>query len=904
MKRIAISIFIIVIFLFSNLFSFSPRLVWAQGAGLVAYWKFDEGSGIVASDSSGNGNAGTLRNGPQWVDGVSGKALKFDGVDDFVYVPHSSSLDIVGNQMTVEYWMKLSVDWEPGMNTNMIIYDKGDAYVGSMIGSSGAHRFNLPYKTPYPETNKNSWTAGVWYHIADIYDGSYIRIYVNGVLDKAEPISGPIPRSTINLAIGAHCLQAWPFYFNGIIDEFAIYNRAKTPEEIKADYDRFALTLTHTVLELPAGAWYPGELTPNTILQSINVAGQGQVAVVGPGQTISVSYSMQIFANPTAPAEIRQAFFGYSWASSWPPWDAYTEIYNGMPGLYPGVTKTGTFNIKVPTIPGEYNVWLLGGSAYRMRDAVAAHTSPPTVLPHAIIIVQAPRAPEFEVIILTVEDEVETGPSFFKGQRLVALPAGETKKLKVRAQLKSSDEVLNGKRVKLLIDNTPVSENMSRETFDVAAYVSLTYGLHEGRLVFDGDDKYPSCSAKFTILAYKSSGFQVEKDGYSFVSWGMTLTDFLEFVNSDPELRILGPFAPLIYLLLSLRGHCFGMAYTSSLYYTGGLAKPRADATTYSLAQSEADDNIRRHHIAQVPFLLGIYPSESVAGLKRLIDEGTPPVIAYDMHAITGIGYAEVGDDFYLIAYDNNFPAWYRIYRVDLNAGRIGEYDLLNFTSDLAQSSPTFHEILLVIRPVPILSELISGLMKSVRRNIGIIIHSNVDIKITSTDGGVMQIIGGETLRNDFGESQVYLSDEAKIFLLPANAAYDVELTCRENGIVSITCSVPKGDSLVGTQFNDVTLSTNSKITFTVKPGAKTGSIGIDNNGDGNADSNISPDKTYSWSEKGMKEVLLEIFGLELGLIDIIMVIGVASLAILVAIIASIFPRRRQQKLARAIGSP
>jgi hypothetical protein len=500
---------------------------------------------------------------------------------------------------------------------------------------------------------------------------------------------------------------------------------------------------------------------------------------------------------------------------------------------------------------------------------------------------------EFQFETLTIEDKIITIPIWFKEQRLVALPAGETKKLKVRAQLKSGDEVLNGKRVKLLIDNTPVSENTTQETFDVAAYVSLTYGLHEGRLVFDGDDKYPSCSAKFTILAYKSSGFQVEKDGYSFENWGMTLTDFLEFVNSDYELRALGPFAPLIYPLLSLGGHCFGMAYTSSLYYTGGLAKPRADATTYSLTQSEADDNIRRHHIAQVPFLLGIYPSESVAGLKRLLDEGIPPVIAYDKHAITGIGYAEVGDDFYLIAYDNNLRHWYKIYRVDLNAGRIGEYDPI---SDLDQSNPTFHEIRLVIRPVPIMSELISGLMKSLSRNIGIIIHSNVDIKITSTDGGVMQIVGGETLRNDFGESQVYLSDEAKIFLLPANAAYDVELACRENGIVSITCSVPKGDSLVGTQFNDVTVSTSSKITFTVKPGAKTGSIGIDNNGDGKADSNISPDKTYSWSEKGIKEVLLEIFGLELGFIDIIMMIGVASLAILVATIASIFLRRRRQR--------
>jgi len=202
----------------------------------VGYWKFDEGSGTVASDSSGNGNTGTLVNAPQWVDGKVGKALKFDGVDDYVYVPHSSSLDIVGNQMTVEYWMRLSIDWHAGMTTNMGIYTKGDAWVGSMTGGTGAYRFNLAYIFPYPETNKNSWAANVWYHMADVYDGACIRIYVNGVLDKAEPVTGSIPHSTLSLVIGSQVYFGWPWAFNGTIDEFAIYNYARTPEEIWNDY--------------------------------------------------------------------------------------------------------------------------------------------------------------------------------------------------------------------------------------------------------------------------------------------------------------------------------------------------------------------------------------------------------------------------------------------------------------------------------------------------------------------------------------------------------------------------------------------------------------------------------------------------------------------------------------------
>jgi hypothetical protein len=147
------------------------------------------------------------------------------------------------------------------------------------------------------------------------------------------------------------------------------------------------LTEAQEVVSLPAGAWYPGSVTTHTLLKNINIAGQGQIAYVNPGQTISISYTIQIFANPAAPGEIRQAFFAYSWTSSWPPLSAYTPIYNGMPGLYPGETKSSSFTISVPTSPGTYKIWLCGGSDYSMNKAVVAHTNQPTTTPHGIIIV-------------------------------------------------------------------------------------------------------------------------------------------------------------------------------------------------------------------------------------------------------------------------------------------------------------------------------------------------------------------------------------------------------------------------------------------------------------------------------------------------------------------------------------
>jgi N-acetylneuraminic acid mutarotase len=221
---------------------FSPT----TNAGPVGYWKFDEGTGTAAIDSSGNGNIGTLYNGPQWVSGVVGNALRFDGSNDYVRIPHSSSLDITGNEISVEFWMKLTNGWhpEPGASYiyDQILYDKGDAYTSAMIKSTGALRFNIPYVPPYPETNKNNWDANTWYHIAEVFDGAQIRIYVNGVLDKAETVIGSVSRSTINLALGSHCFGGAHF-FNGAIDEFAIYNYARTAEEISGDYSAFKVTL-------------------------------------------------------------------------------------------------------------------------------------------------------------------------------------------------------------------------------------------------------------------------------------------------------------------------------------------------------------------------------------------------------------------------------------------------------------------------------------------------------------------------------------------------------------------------------------------------------------------------------------------------------------------------------------
>jgi hypothetical protein len=210
------------------------KVVVTPTAGPVGYWKFDEGSGTTAADSSGDGNTGTLVNGPQWIDGKVGKALEFNGVS-YVSVPDSPSLDISGNQISVEFWVKFDKNID-GSTPYMKFYDKGNAY-NSAVGSGGI-RFTFWIagdSSANLDSTTKSFLAGVWYHIAEVYDGSKMSIYINGALDNSMSMFGNIASTSYPVAIAAYTLGG-QWYLQGAMDEVKIYNYARTAEEIMNDF--------------------------------------------------------------------------------------------------------------------------------------------------------------------------------------------------------------------------------------------------------------------------------------------------------------------------------------------------------------------------------------------------------------------------------------------------------------------------------------------------------------------------------------------------------------------------------------------------------------------------------------------------------------------------------------------
>ena len=186
-------------------------------------------------DLSGNGNDGTIH-GAVATAGKIGQALSFDGTDDYVDCGSGYSLDIT-DALTIEAWVKFVdlVGWKTlihGTTTG----GWGAAYWFS-FGPGKQIRLNLEGTTDVRDDYTFSEAAvDTWYHLVGTYDGANGRIYIDGTEKHSWETTGSISITNINGAlIGKTGNNA--YYFNGLIDEVRIYNRALTAAEIKNHCD-------------------------------------------------------------------------------------------------------------------------------------------------------------------------------------------------------------------------------------------------------------------------------------------------------------------------------------------------------------------------------------------------------------------------------------------------------------------------------------------------------------------------------------------------------------------------------------------------------------------------------------------------------------------------------------------
>ena len=228
MRVITISIFILLIFAGTAVGEISRD-------GLVAEWHFDGD----AKDSSGNGNDGVIY-GATFVDGIGGKALSFDGVDDYVQLPFDSGP--LKEKFTIAAFVYPS-------KSNTQSYFQGivhnDNYPNRGMGLSvGAYNFSVMCYFHNSDGVqfyiKKSTTQNEWHYYVCVYDGTYLNLYEDGILVESVKANGIIKDNDLNFQVG-HDLydesRTKERYFGGKIDEVAIYNRALSENEIKILYE-------------------------------------------------------------------------------------------------------------------------------------------------------------------------------------------------------------------------------------------------------------------------------------------------------------------------------------------------------------------------------------------------------------------------------------------------------------------------------------------------------------------------------------------------------------------------------------------------------------------------------------------------------------------------------------------
>lgn len=198
--------------------------------GLVGWWKFDEGTGTIAADSSGTGNDGTLHGPVEWTpDGKINGALAFTGPYNYVYVENDASLNPT-REITLAAWINPS--WT---GNNRIIQKAPEGTDGQyrLIKEGGNNiRLHLQPAANF-EITGNIPPNGEWTHLAATYDHRMIRVYYDAAVVGETAFNDDLTTSDGPLFIGNKWSQAPAGdEFNGIMDDVRIYNRALTQSEL------------------------------------------------------------------------------------------------------------------------------------------------------------------------------------------------------------------------------------------------------------------------------------------------------------------------------------------------------------------------------------------------------------------------------------------------------------------------------------------------------------------------------------------------------------------------------------------------------------------------------------------------------------------------------------------------
>jgi hypothetical protein len=220
--------------------------------GATLHLKFDEGKGATAYNSGlattsgvlypGTGGTNTASSAMWTMDGKFGKAIEFDGTDDYVKINNGYWLRTP--EFSVSYWVKVKTqDTNYQINVQKIKGDDSNGYVFDLRPTNDATypsriKFNLAKSaTDYPLYSTTIIQNGQWYHIVGTYSNSVSKLYINGILENSTSTADyDITNDPMYVGI-EDGNPAWG-PFDGLIDELKVYSYELSLDNVKTDYNQ------------------------------------------------------------------------------------------------------------------------------------------------------------------------------------------------------------------------------------------------------------------------------------------------------------------------------------------------------------------------------------------------------------------------------------------------------------------------------------------------------------------------------------------------------------------------------------------------------------------------------------------------------------------------------------------
>jgi hypothetical protein len=205
----------------------------AVGQDMLVYLPMDAVAGGGVADASGAGRDGVLVGAANVVAGKFGSALAVTAADE-INIEDDGALDGF-DELTIEMWVLMDeqqatglvqkgTDWGPTMSYLVQPWSDGKIYFGIQETASRAI------------TQPGDFPLGEWFHLAAVFDGSDLRLYIDGeMLSEAPSPVGVVPDTDMPLQVGAR--------FTGSMDDFVLYDRALTVEEIATDMSGAVLSV-------------------------------------------------------------------------------------------------------------------------------------------------------------------------------------------------------------------------------------------------------------------------------------------------------------------------------------------------------------------------------------------------------------------------------------------------------------------------------------------------------------------------------------------------------------------------------------------------------------------------------------------------------------------------------------